>query len=166
MNTTFTNRIAEVAKEIANREGRNFSFCVNSEGIIEGCRNHKGSEEYEFDVEKERFIVNTTKMGNIEGIIEEAIDIVKNENQIVENIEKIELASVSEEANDWYKELTGESNETVLDIHVEGFENAVISEDNNYYYVDLRTGLGKAEYPKDSFTLEEAIRDQREYKLE
>ena len=53
-----------------------------------------------------------------------------------------------------------------LDIQVEGFENAIISEDENNWYVDLRTGLGEAIYPKDSFTLEEAIKDQIEWRVE
>lgn len=109
MDTKFTNRIAEVAKEIAKREKWNFSFCVDQEGLIEGSRNLKTSEVYEFDVKKEYFIMNTTKMGNIEGIMSEAIEIVKNENQIVEKIEKVESTSASEEANNWYKKLTSDS---------------------------------------------------------
>lgn len=48
----------------------------------------------------------------------------------------------------------------ILDVQVEGFENSVISEDSENWYVDLRTGLGEGIYPKDSFSLDEAINDQ------
>lgn len=53
-----------------------------------------------------------------------------------------------------------------LDIQVEGFENAVVSEDAENWYVDLRTGLGEGIYPKDSFTLDQAIKDQVEWRVE
>lgn len=160
METRFTNRIAEVAKEIAKRENENFSFMVNEEGVIEGCRNRKTSEVYEYSVSKERFLLNTVKMGDIEGIIEEAIEIVKGENQIV--VEEKEKVSASEEMNNWYKELTSDESieRNVIDTNVEGFENAEITEDEENYYIDLRMGFGEGIYPKDSFTIEEAIEDQ------
>lgn len=160
METRFTNRIAEVAKEISKTRNENFSFMVNEEGVIEGCRNRKTSEVYEYSVSKERFILNTVKMGDIEGIIEEAIEIVKGENQIV--VEEKEKKSSFEEMNDWYKELTSdESNDrNVIELNVEGFENAEITEDDENYYIDLKTGLGEGIYPKNSFSLHEAIEDQ------
>lgn len=49
---------------------------------------------------------------------------------------------------------------TTLDFTVDGFENAIISENNESWFVDLRTGMGEAEYPKADFTLEQAIEDQ------
>lgn len=55
---------------------------------------------------------------------------------------------------------------TIIEITVEGFENAVISENAESYFVDLRTGLGEAEYPKSDFTLEQAIDDQVNMKFE
>lgn len=55
---------------------------------------------------------------------------------------------------------------TIIEITVEGFENAIISENEESYFVDLRTGLGEAEYPKHDFTLEQAIKDQVEWKME
>ena len=38
------------------------------------------------------------------------------------------------------------------------------SEDNDYWYVDFRTGAGEALYPKTDWTLEEALEDQ--YRLD
>lgn len=35
-----------------------------------------------------------------------------------------------------------------------------IVETEHYWLVDIRTGLGFGQYPKDSFTLEEAVNDQ------
>ena len=55
---------------------------------------------------------------------------------------------------------------TNIDKEVDGFENAVISEDEESYFVDLGTGLGEAEYPKSDFTLDQAIEDQVNMKLE
>lgn len=47
-----------------------------------------------------------------------------------------------------------------LNIELPQFPSAVISEDSQNYYVDLRTGLGEGIYPKDSFSLNSAIQDQ------
>lgn len=145
MKTTLSNRLAEVAKQIAKENNANFVFLVNEEkGIIEGCRNRKTSETYEYDVEKEKFIYNRTKMDNLAGIIEEAIAIVKAESESIEDVEE----------------------KTNIEVSVEGFENAIISEDEVSYFIDLRTGLGEAEYPKCDFTLEQAIEDQVNLKIE
>ena len=38
--------------------------------------------------------------------------------------------------------------------------NVVVVEDNEYIYVDFLTGLGAGTYPKDSWTIDEALRDQ------
>ena len=38
--------------------------------------------------------------------------------------------------------------------------NKSIHEDKKYWYVDFNTGLGEGTYPKEDFTLEEAIGDQ------
>lgn len=50
--------------------------------------------------------------------------------------------------------------ETIIEIDVFGFDNAVISENEEYYFVDLRTGNGEGTYLKSDYTLEEAINDQ------
>lgn len=55
---------------------------------------------------------------------------------------------------------------TNIEKTVEGFKNAIISENEESYFVDLRTGLGEAEYPKCDFTLEQAIEDQINMKFE
>mgnify|MGYP000018413305 FL=1 len=55
---------------------------------------------------------------------------------------------------------------TTIEKTVKGFENAIISENEESWFVDLRTGLGEAEYPKCDFTLEQAIEDQINWKME
>lgn len=54
----------------------------------------------------------------------------------------------------------------IIERTVEGCENAIISENEDSWFVDLRTGLGEAEYPKEDFTLDEAIEDQVNWKME
>ena len=55
---------------------------------------------------------------------------------------------------------------TTIETTVEGFENAIISENEESWFVDLRTGMGEAEYPKCDFTLEKAIEYQVNMKFE
>lgn len=55
---------------------------------------------------------------------------------------------------------------TRIDKEVEGFENAIISENEISWFVDLRTGMGEAEYPKCDFTLEQAIEEQVNWKMD
>lgn len=55
---------------------------------------------------------------------------------------------------------------TNIDKEVDGFENAVISEDEESYFVDLGTGLGEAEYPKCNWSLDQAIQDQTSWRVE
>ena len=55
---------------------------------------------------------------------------------------------------------------TNIDKTVDGFAKAVISENEESYFIDLGTGLGEAEYPKSDFTLDQAIEDQVNMKLE
>ena len=38
--------------------------------------------------------------------------------------------------------------------------NVVVVEDDKYIYVDFLTGLGAGAYPEDSWTIDEALRDQ------
>ncbi len=56
----------------------------------------------------------------------------------------------------WEKDIK----KTEIEKTVEGFENAIVSENAVSWFLDLRTGLGEAEYPKRDFTLDEAIEDQ------
>lgn len=55
---------------------------------------------------------------------------------------------------------------TIIETTVKGFENAIVSENEVSYFIDLRTGMGEAEYPKDGFTLEEAIAEQVNWTVE
>lgn len=55
---------------------------------------------------------------------------------------------------------------TIIEKTVEGFENAIISESEESWFVDLCTGLGEAEYSKCDFTLDQAIEDQINWKME
>lgn len=55
---------------------------------------------------------------------------------------------------------------TDIDIHINGYENAIISEDEKYYYIDLRTGMGEALYCKEDFNLDEAINEEINFKFE
>lgn len=49
--------------------------------------------------------------------------------------------------------------ETPVKATVDGYEHAKVFESASNYIVDLRTGLGKGFYPKDIFSLEDAISD-------
>lgn len=55
---------------------------------------------------------------------------------------------------------------TDIDIHINGHENAIISEDEKYYYIDLRTGMGEVLYCKEDFNLDEAINEEINFKFE
>ena len=55
---------------------------------------------------------------------------------------------------------------TNIDKTVDGFANAVISENEESYFVDLGTGLGEAEYPKCDWSLDQAIQDQTSWRVE
>ena len=45
------------------------------------------------------------------------------------------------------------------EISYEGYQ-VLVREDNENWYVDFQTGLGEGIYPKDSFSLEQALKDQ------
>ncbi len=55
---------------------------------------------------------------------------------------------------------------TTIEKTIKGFENAEVSEDSENFYVDLKTGLGESIYPQDSFTLDEAINEAVNWKME
>lgn len=55
---------------------------------------------------------------------------------------------------------------TIIEKEIEGFSNAVISENEESWFIDLYTGCGEAEYPKCDFTLDQAIEDQKNWKIE
>ena len=55
---------------------------------------------------------------------------------------------------------------TKIEVQVTGFPNATVYQDNENYYIDLKTGLGESIYPKDQFTQEEAISEVINWKME
>lgn len=56
--------------------------------------------------------------------------------------------------------------EAIIEKEIEGYENAILRENEETYFIDLRTGMGEAEYLKSVFTLDEAIADQINMKIE
>lgn len=55
---------------------------------------------------------------------------------------------------------------TIIEKTVAGFESAILYENEESWFIDLNTGLGEAEYPKEGFSLDEAISDQINLKFE
>lgn len=98
MKTLNINEIVEAAKIIANEKDVNLFFNVRG-NIIEGCRNRKTSEEYEFDVESEEAIFDTTRDEIATSIILEAIDSLKGDDQVVVEFEELDEATVVETSN-------------------------------------------------------------------
>ena len=70
---TTIDEVVEVAKGIAKERGLNISFMIR-ENIIEGGRNLKTSESYEFDFENQSVIYDKTRDKVASNIILEAID--------------------------------------------------------------------------------------------
>jgi hypothetical protein len=73
---TTIDEVVEVAKGIAQERGLNISFMIR-ENIIEGGRNLKTSESYEFDFENQSVIYDKTRDKVASAIILEAIDKIK-----------------------------------------------------------------------------------------
>lgn len=48
---------------------------------------------------------------------------------------------------------------TTISEKIENYPHAIVSEDTENWYIDLKTGLGESIYEKCYFTLEEAIQD-------
>lgn len=71
---TTIDEVVEVAKGIAQERGLNISFMIR-ENLIEGCRNLKTSEIYEFDFENQSVIYDKTRDKVASNIILEAIKI-------------------------------------------------------------------------------------------
>jgi hypothetical protein len=55
---------------------------------------------------------------------------------------------------------------TIIKKQVLGYDHAVISEDAENYYVDLKTGFGEGIYPKTEWGLEQAIENQLDLGVE
>lgn len=55
---------------------------------------------------------------------------------------------------------------TTIEKTIKGFENAEIMQDEENFYIDLKTGLGESIYPKDQFSLEESIDESIKWEVE
>lgn len=55
---------------------------------------------------------------------------------------------------------------TKIEKTIKGFENAEITQDEENFYIDLKTGLGESIYPKNQFSLEESINESVNWKVE
>lgn len=98
MKTLNINEIVESAKAIAKDRGENIFFGVRG-NIIEGCRNRKTSEEYEFDVENEESIYDNTREEVATSIILEAIDSLKGNDEVIVEFEELEETESVETSN-------------------------------------------------------------------
>lgn len=117
MKTLNINEIVEVSKVIAKERGENIFFSVRG-NIIEGCRNRKTSEEYEFDVEVEEARYDNTRDEVATSIILEAIDSLKGDDEIVVKFEEseesksIETSSMSiNPCNEYFLRFTNDAEE-------------------------------------------------------
>ena len=73
---------------------------------------------------------------------------------------------VNDEAAERLNELLPYADWTIEDYKIEGYPEAKVRDDNESWFIDLNTGLGEAEYPKNQFTLDEAVDDQVNWKME
>lgn len=89
MKTLNINEIVEAAKAIANKKDVNLFLAVRG-NIIEGCRNRKTSEVFEFDVKREVAKYDSTRNEIATTIIYEAIDSLKGDDKIVVEFEEYE----------------------------------------------------------------------------
>lgn len=55
---------------------------------------------------------------------------------------------------------------TKVEKTIEDYENAEIMQDEENYYINLQTGIGESIYPKSSFSLDEAIKESINWKIE
>ena len=55
---------------------------------------------------------------------------------------------------------------TKIEKTIKGFENAEITQDEENFYIDLKTGLGESIYPKNQFSLKESINESVNWKVE
>lgn len=104
-------KIASKAQEIANERNVNVTFFVSG-NIIEGCRNRKTSEEYEFDVESGFAIYDNTRNEIASSIIIEAIDSLKEDGEAIEfnesSVERSQSLNINPE-NEYYLRFTNDA---------------------------------------------------------
>lgn len=83
----------------------------------------------------------------------EVADAVLSINEVAEVKEPV-VPSYMEDENEEAPE------EAIIEWYLPEYPNAIIMQDEYFYSVNLRTGLGAGIYPKSDFTLEQAIHDQ------
>lgn len=116
MKTLNINEIVEAAKVIAKERDLNIFFGVMG-NIIEGCRNHKTSEEYEFDVEAQEAIYDDTRDEVATSIIFEAIASLKGDDEVIVEFEDSEEDTVETTSmsfspyNEYFLRFTNEAEE-------------------------------------------------------
>ena len=90
MATINVNDIAAKATEIAKAMNENIFFSVRG-SIIEGCRNRKTSEEFEYNAKKQFSIFDNTVNTVATVVIEKAIEELSNNSKVTVEFEEIEL---------------------------------------------------------------------------
>lgn len=101
MKTLNVNQIVEAAREIVKERNMNILFFANG-NIIEGCKDRKTSEEYEFNAETQEAIYDNTRNEIATAIILEAIESLKSDDKVeieVEESEEIEETKTVETSN-------------------------------------------------------------------
>ena len=89
MKTINVNEIATKATQIAKAMNENIFFCVRG-SIIEGCRNRKTSEEFEYNAKKQFSIFDNTAKEVATSIIENAIEELSNDSKVTVEFEEVE----------------------------------------------------------------------------
>ena len=89
MATINVNEIVSKASEIAKEMNENIFFSVRG-SIIEGCRNRKTSEEFEYNAKKQFSIFDNTAKEVATSIIENAIEELSNDSKVTVEFEEVE----------------------------------------------------------------------------
>jgi hypothetical protein len=89
MATINVNEIVSKASEIAKEMNENIFFSVRG-SIIEGCRNRKTSEEFEYNAKKQFSIFDNTANEVATSIIENAIEELSNDSKVTVEFEEVE----------------------------------------------------------------------------
>ena len=89
MATINVNEIAAKATQIATAMNENIFFSVRG-SIIEGCRNRKTSEEFEYNANKQYSIFDNTVNEVATVVIEKAIEELANDSNITVEFEEVE----------------------------------------------------------------------------
>ena len=89
MATINVNEIVAKATQIAKEMNEKIFFSVRG-SIIEGCRNRKTSEEFEYNAKKQFAIIDNTANEVATSIIENAIEELSNDSKVTVEFEEVE----------------------------------------------------------------------------